>query len=82
MNTKAQELLMMFIKDRYKGSGKPTKLNKTKDYKMTRSQKIDLIKKTAEELECMIEIANRAQDSENCYNYNTCYELLKMVNDI
>ena len=49
---------------------------------MTKSQKIELIKKAAEELECMIDVANRAQDSENCYNYNTCYELLKMANDI
>ena len=49
---------------------------------MTRSQKIEFIKRVAEELECMIEMTNRTQDSENFYNYNTCYELLKMANDI
>ena len=48
---------------------------------MTQSQKKELIKKAAEELECMIDIA-KEQDSENCYNYSTCYELLELALDI
>ena len=43
------------------------------------SEERELIKDAAEELECMIDVANREQDSENCYNYDTCYKLLKLA---
>ncbi len=49
---------------------------------MTKSQQKELLKKAAEELECMVDILNRMQQGEEGYNYNTCYELLKLATEI
>ena len=45
------------------------------------NQEREVIKKAAEELECMIDVVNK--DLEECerYDYKTCYELLKIAVD-